>query len=171
MAVEVYISKEQIAQKVAELGEQITKDYHGETLYVLCVLNGSFIYTADLVREIKTPVEISFLKASSYGEGTESSGEVKINQIGDLDFKDKHVLIVEDIVDTGHTICALKKHIEKEGAKTTKLTSLLFKPARLENEVKIDYLGFEIEDKFVIGYGLDYAEKYRELPYIGIYSE
>lgn len=170
MDFEVYISQEKIAQRVKEMGQEITRDYANEELLILCVLNGSFIFCSDLVREIKVPQTFSFLKASSYGESTESSGKVDIKTFRPIEFANKHVLIVEDIVDTGHTLSALRAHIADQGVKSVKLASLLFKPARLEHEVEIDYLGFEIEDKFVIGYGLDYAEKYRELPYIGIYN-
>lgn len=170
MSFEVYISEEKISERIKELGQEISKDYEDKELLILCVLNGSFIFCADLVRAISTPQTFSFIKASSYGDATESSGKVDIKTFNDIDFKDKHVLIVEDIVDTGHTLSALRKHIENSGVSSVKLASLLFKPARLEHEVEINYLGFEIEDKFVIGYGLDYAGKYRELPYIGIYN-
>jgi len=171
MTVEVYLSQEKIAERVAELGKIITSDFSGEEVVVVGVLNGSFMFTADLVREIKTSVTIEFISASSYGDGTISSGELKINLDLKKDIANKNVIIVEDIVDTGLTLTRLKEDFLKRGPKSLKVASLLFKPARLEHPIDIDYLGFEIEDKFVIGYGLDFAGKYRELPYVGIYSD
>lgn len=171
MAVEVYISEEKIAKRIDELAAQINQDYKGEELYVIGVLNGAFMFCADLIRKINVPVTLDFMSASSYGDGTTSSGNVKINLDIKKEIKGQNVLIVEDIVDTGLTLSALRKEIESRGPKSLKLASLLFKPARLEHKVPIDYLAFEIEDNFVIGYGLDYAGRYRELPYIGIYSD
>ncbi len=170
MSVEVYLSEENIKNRVIEMGAQITKDYAGEELHIVCVLNGAFMFMADLVREIKLPVVLDFISASSYGDETVSSGELKIKMDLAKDIKGKNVLLVEDIVDTGLTMKVLRKNIEERGAKSVKLASFLFKPARLEHETHIDYLGFEIQDHFVIGYGLDYAGRYRELPYVGIYS-
>jgi hypoxanthine phosphoribosyltransferase len=171
MSIDTYISSEDIAKKVKELGAQITKDFAGEELVVVGVLNGSFLFMADLVREIKVPVYVEFMKASSYGDGTESTGKVDIQLDIKQDISGKNVLVVEDIVDTGLTISGVMNDFTARNPKSLKVCSLLFKPARLKNDVKIDYLAFEIEDKFVIGYGLDYAGKYRELPYIGIYNE
>ena len=170
MAVDVYLSEEKIKNRIKEMGAQITEHYAGEELHIVCVLNGAFMFMADLVREIKLPVILDFISASSYGDKTTSSGELKIKMDLAKDVKGKHVLLVEDIVDTGLTMKVLRKNIEKREAKSVKLASFLFKPARLEHETKIDFLGFEIEDHFVIGYGLDYAGRYRELPYVGIYS-
>ena len=169
-SVDVYLSEEKIKARIKEMGAQITKEYDGEELHIICVLNGAFMFMADLVREIKLPVILDFISASSYGDGTTSSGELKIKMDLAKDVKGKHVLLVEDIVDTGLTMKVLRKNIEERDAKSVKLASFLFKPARLEHETKIDYLGFEIEDHFVIGYGLDFAGKYRELPYVGIYN-
>jgi hypoxanthine phosphoribosyltransferase len=171
MSVETYISEEDIAKRVKELGQQITKDYEGQEVVIVGVLNGSFLFMADLVREIKVPVQIEFMKASSYGDGTTSNGKVDIQLDIKQDITGKNVLVVEDIVDTGLTISGICSDFTNRNPKSLKVCSLLFKPARLTNEVKIDYLAFEIEDKFVIGYGLDYAGRYRELPYIGIYNE
>lgn len=167
---ETLLSKEKIAQRVDELGKQIRKDYAGETIEVLCVLNGSFIFCADLIRAIGGPLEVNFIKASSYGDGTESSGNVKVWGLDGLNLTNKKVLLVEDIVDTGHTIAALMPIIEKSGAESVQLASLLFKPDRNKIKVDINYLGFEIEDHFVLGYGLDLAGKYRELSDIVIYN-
>lgn len=171
MAVKEYISKEKIDQRIEELANQINNDYQGEELYVVCVLRGSFIFCADLVRKINVPVEIDFVAASSYGDSTESSGAVRIDLDVKRDVTGKNVLLVEDIVDTGLTITYLNEIFGARNTKSLKLASLLYKPARLKHNVKIDYLAFEIEDNFVIGYGLDYAQKYRELPFIGIYSD
>ena len=169
-SVDVYISEERIRSRIRELGKIITEQYKGEELFVVAVLNGSFMFCADLIREIKCPVILEFVGASSYGEGTESSGNVKITMDLKRDIAGKNVLVVEDIVDTGLTLSNLLEVFKSRKPKSLKLASLLFKPARLKHKVPIDYLGFEIEDKFVIGYGLDYAGKYRELPYIGVYK-
>ncbi len=169
MAVDVYLSEEKIKNRIKELGVEITKDYSGEELVVVGVLNGAFMFCADLIRELKLPVHIEFVSASSY-VGTESSGEVKINLDLKSNIEGKNVLLVEDIIDTGLTMKQLRENFLKRNPKSLKLASLLFKPARLEHKVDIDYLAFEIEDHFVIGYGLDFDGKYRELPYIGIYS-
>ena len=167
--IDVFLSSEQIKNRVAELAQAINRDYAGKELLVLGILNGSYVFLADLLREVKVPLLMDFMKASSY-EGTESTGKVQIKLDTKLDLKGKDVLIVEDIVDTGHTMKALLKELEGRAPKSLKLASLLYKPARNIHPVKIDYLGFEIEDKFVIGYGLDFDGRFRELPYIGIYG-
>jgi hypoxanthine phosphoribosyltransferase len=167
--IETLLSKEQIAKRISELAIQVRKDYLHEPITLLCVLKGSYIFCSDLMRGIADPVEVEFLKASSYGDATTSSGSVRLQDLFDAPLDGKNVLIVEDIVDTGHTIKALQEHLYKYcSPKSVKLCSLLSKPSRRECEVEIDYLGFEIEDKFVIGFGLDYAQRYRELPYIGV---
>ncbi|TNE96334.1 MAG: hypoxanthine phosphoribosyltransferase [Deltaproteobacteria bacterium] len=171
MAVDVYISEEKIQARIKELGEQITKDFNGEEVTVVGVLNGAFMFVADLIRAMDLPVVMEFIKASSYGDGTVSKGKVDITLDIQKDIKGKNVLVVEDIVDTGLTLTGLLEDFKQRDPKNLKLASLLFKPARCQHKVNIDYLGFEIEDKFVIGYGLDYAGKYRELPFIGVYSE
>ena len=171
MAVDVFISEEQIQTRIKELGEQITRDFNGEEVTVVGVLNGAFMFVADLVRTMELPIVLEFIKASSYGDGTTSSGKVDITLDLQKDIKDKNVLVIEDIVDTGLTLTGLLEDFKQRNPKNLKLASLLYKPARCKHKVNIDYLGFEIEDKFVIGYGLDYAGKYRELPYIGVYSE
>lgn len=171
MAVDVYLSEEEIANRIQQLADQINKDYAGKEITVVGVLNGAFMFTADLIRKLNVPVELDFIAASSYGDDTSSSGQVKIEWDLKKEIKGKHILLVEDIVDTGLTIKSLKALLGSREPASIKLASLLFKPARNVHPVDIDYLAFEIEDKFVIGYGLDYAGKYRELPYIGIYSE
>lgn len=170
MAIEVYLSEEEIQRRIQKVAEKINEDYKGQELHIIGVLNGAFMFTADLVRHIKVPVTLEFMSVSSYGDSTVSSGELKINLDIKKDIKDKNVLLIEDIVDTGLTISSLIKLLGDRGAKSLKVASFLFKPARLENKVNIDYLCFEIEDHFVIGYGLDFAGRYRELPYVGIYN-
>lgn len=163
----VFISQQQISDKVKELGQKISNDYAGEKVTVICVLKGSFIFCADLVRAISAPVEIEFVQVSSYGSKRESSGNIDFKLPLKNSIKDKNVLVAEDIVDTGNTLHFLMNYFAQQKPKSLKLTSLLFKPTKLEKDVKIDYLGFEIEDKYVVGYGLDDNEVYRELPYIG----
>jgi len=165
----VFISKESIATRVQELAELINRDYQNQEIILVCVLNGSFIFCADLARHIKVPVQFEFVSLSSY-EGTESSGQVSFRLDVKQSLVGKNVIIVEDIVDTGLTINFLINHMKLKNLKSLKLCSLLLKRARLKIEVPVDYLGFDIEDKFVIGYGLDYDGRYRELPYIGVYG-
>lgn len=169
-AIKTYLSAEQLQKRIAELGEQITRDYQGQDLLVVGLLNGSFMFTADLVRTIKTPVEIDFISLSSYGSGTTTSGQVKLELDLRKSIEGRHVLLVEDIVDTGHTMKFLRPFLQERQPASLKLVSLLFKPSRLEHPTPIDYLGFEIEDHFVIGYGLDLDGRYRELPYVGLYE-
>jgi hypoxanthine phosphoribosyltransferase len=157
-----------IAKRVAELGAQITAEYKDRHLVVIIILKGSFVFAADLTREIDLPLRIDFLGVRSYGEGTESSGVVQITQDLSRPILDEDVLIVEDIVDTGLTIAHLIDLLRTRQPRSVKVCSLLHKPARAKVQVPIDYLGFTIEDKFVVGYGLDFAERYRNLPFIGI---
>jgi hypoxanthine phosphoribosyltransferase len=171
MSIDVYFSQEQIANRVKELGEEITKDYEGKELAVVGVLNGAFMFGADLVRHINNPLTVDFVAASSYGDATVSSGKVELRMDVKHSIEGKHVLLVEDIVDTGITISSLLEIFKERNVASVKVASLLHKPSRTVKPVDIDYLAFEVEDKFVIGYGLDYAGRYRELPYIGIYSE
>ena len=165
---EVLLSEEEIALRILDLGNAITKDFQGEDLVVICVLKGAFMFCSDLIKKIHLPVNLEFITVSSYGDGMTSSGNVSLEMDIKSSIKDKNVLIVEDIVDTGLTIKTLKEYLSLRNPKSMKLASLLFKPSRNKHPVDIDYLGFEIEDKFVIGYGLDYAGRYRELPYIGV---
>jgi hypoxanthine phosphoribosyltransferase len=163
------LSKEDIAKRVHELGAQITADYAGKPLVLVCVLKGSFVFASDLARAIDMPnLRIDFLGTRSYGEGTESSGVVQITQDLSKPIAGEHVLIVEDIVDTGLTIAHLMDLFRTRNPHSVKVCALLHKPARARVEVHVDYLGFTIEDKFVVGYGLDFAERYRNLPYIGV---
>ncbi len=162
------ITAEQIAARVRELGAQITKDYKDRSLVLVGVLKGSFVFAADLARAIDLPLRIDFLGVRSYGEGTESSGVVQITHDLSKPISNEDVLFVEDIVDTGLTIAHLVDLFRTRNPRSVKVCSLLHKPARAKVSVNVDYLGFTIEDKFVIGYGLDFAEKYRNLPYIGV---
>lgn len=162
------ISKEAIDARVRELGAQIAAEYTQKPLVLVCVLKGSFIFAADLARAIDSSLRVDFLGVRSYGEGTESSGVVQITQDLSRPIAGEDVIIVEDIVDTGLTIAHLMDLFRTRGPRSVKVCALLHKPARAKVEVKIDYLGFTIEDRFVVGYGLDFAEKYRNLPYIGV---
>ena len=165
---EVYLSEEEIRIRVIELAKSITEDFAGEELLVICTLKGALIFCADLIRKIELPVQLEFISLSSYGDGMQSSGEVKLDMDLSSSIKNKNVLIVEDIVDTGLTMQTLRALILQRSPKKLKVASLLYKPMRAKVKTTIDYMGFEIEDKFVIGYGLDYAGRYRELPYVGV---
>ncbi|MCM2350707.1 MAG: hypoxanthine phosphoribosyltransferase [Bacteriovoracaceae bacterium] len=165
---EALISEEEIALRIAALGAAITKDFEDEEIVVICVLKGAFMFCSDLIKKINRPLSLDFISLSSYGDSTHSSGNVKLDMDITANIEGKNVVIVEDIVDSGLTIKTLMEILSVRKPKTIKLASLLFKPTKLQHKVTIDYLGFEIEDKFVIGYGLDYAGRYRELPYIGI---
>jgi hypoxanthine phosphoribosyltransferase len=162
------ISAEAIASRVAELGAQITADYRDkQDVVVIGVLKGSIIFLSDLVRHIGLPIRIEFIGISSYGDATVSSGVVQITQDVSRPVEGKHVIVVEDIVDTGHTVHYLLENLATRRPASIKLASLLHKPERQERAVKIDYLGFTIPNKFVVGYGLDIAQQYRNLPFIG----
>ncbi len=162
------LSEQQIAARVRELAAQITKDYKERNLVLVCVLSGSFVFAADLMRHIDLPLRVDFLGVRSYGEGTESSGVVQITQDLSRPIEHEDVLLVEDIVDTGLTIAHLMDLLRTRSPASVKVCALLHKPARSRIQMKIDYLGFTIEDKFVVGYGLDWAERFRNLPYIGV---
>ena len=166
----VYITSKQLEAAVTKLAEEINQDYSSQEVTLVCVLKGSFMFFADLVRKLRVDLRTQFITASSYGSGTKSSGEVTLTEtsLKEEFVKDKNIIIIEDIVDTGHTYHKLMDGINKYNPKTLKFATLLFKPARLEREVDLDYVCFEIEDKFIVGYGLDFDEKYRELPYIGL---
>lgn len=165
---EVLFSEQQLADKVAELGARISADYEGKNPLVVSVLKGPYVFMADLTRKITIPCNVDFMAVSSYGEGTKTTGEVQI--IKDIGSKidGRHLIIVEDILDSGVTLSFLMKILKARGAASIRLCTLLSKPERRKVDVPVDYLGFEIPDAFVVGYGLDYAEKYRNLPYIGI---
>lgn len=171
---EVLIHEEQLQTRVKELGAQITEDYKDleEDLLLIGILKGAVVFMADLIKEIEIPVMMDFMSVSSYGKGrTESSGVVRILKDLDEDIHDKNILIVEDIVDSGLTLSYLKDIMLRRGAKSVRIASLLNKPHRRKNEVKIDYCGFEVPNMFIVGYGIDYSEKYRNLTYIGALDE
>ena len=163
-----YQNNKKISWRIEALAKAINNDFAGQELMVVCVLKGAFMFCSDLVKKIELPINLEFIQVSSYGDGTTSSGNIQLKMDLSSSVKDKNVLIVEDIVDTGLTIKSLFELLEARNPKSLKLASLLYKPSRNEFKVPIDYLGFEIEDKFVIGYGLDYAGRYRELPYVGV---
>lgn len=167
---EVLLPQEQIAQRVQELGRQISRDYEGKELMVVGILKGAFIFLADLVRNITIPVSVDFITISSYKSSTTSSGVVKVVKDIEEDVDGKHVLIVEDIVDTGWTLkmSYLKDNLLEKKAASVRVCTLLDKPSRRKVDVDLDYVGFVIPDKFVVGFGLDIGGLYRNLPYIGI---
>jgi hypoxanthine phosphoribosyltransferase len=165
---EVLLSAEQIAARVSELAAQIMRDYQGQDLVLVGVLKGSFVFAADLVRAIDMPIAVEFLGLKSYGDSQETSGIVQITSDLPRPIRGRHVLIVEDIVDTGLTMDYLRSNLATRGPASIKLCALLHKPARARVSTPIEYLGFPIEDVFVVGYGLDHAERYRNLPYLGV---
>jgi hypoxanthine phosphoribosyltransferase len=165
---EVLHSEEQIRSRVREIGEQIQADYQGKELVLLCVLKGAILFAADLARAIDLPLSLDFISLSSYGEATESSGVVKITSDLTKPIEGKHVLIIEDIIDTGLTMSFLLENLQARHPASLKVCTLLEKPSRAKTKVPIDYKGFVIEDKFVVGYGLDFDEKYRNMPFIGV---
>jgi len=164
----VLLTEEQIKEKVKFLGSEIKRAYGDKNPLILCILKGSLIFTADLVRCLDFPCTIDFMQASSYGLGSETTGKLKIKKDMDTDVHGRDVIIVEDILDTGVTLSNLIPELKNRGARNVVLCVLLNKPERRRIEVKTDFVGFEIENEFVVGYGLDYAEKYRNLPYVGI---
>lgn len=164
------LSAAAIQTRIKELGAQITREYAGRSLVLLCVLKGSFVFAADLARCIDLPLRIEFLGVRSYGDDTRSSGVVQITQDLTRPIAGDHVLLVEDIVDTGLTLSYLREQIIARSPASVKVCALLHKPARTVIPVEVDYLGFTVEDVFVVGFGLDYAERYRNLPYVGVLS-
>ncbi|MDY3819235.1 MAG: hypoxanthine phosphoribosyltransferase [Lachnospiraceae bacterium] len=162
------ISEKDIAQRIVELGAQISADYQGESVFMLCVLKGGVYFTTELSKRMSVPVSLDFMAVSSYGMETESSGVVKIIKDLDESIEGKNVLVVEDIIDSGRTLSLLLENLRQRKPKTLKLCTLLNKPARRVTDIQVDYVGYEIPDEFVVGYGMDYAQKYRNLPYIGV---
>lgn len=159
----VVFSAEEISARVKELGEQISRDYEGEPLVVICVLKGAFMFFSDLVKHISVQPEVDFVRCASYGDGTSTSGTIAFTKDVEVSLEGKHVLIVEDIVDTGNTINFLVKQLEARGAKSVRLAAAVDKHERRELSITVDYPGFKLEKGFIVGYGMDYAEKYREL--------
>ena len=171
MIKEVLFDKQQIADRVAAVGRQISKDYAGKDLLVIGVLKGAWVYLADLVRNIDNNVEVDFMSVSSYNGGTVSSGSLTVVKDLSVDCKGRHVLIVEDIVDTGITLSRLKDMLLSRGAASVEISTLLSKPARRKIDEDVKYIGFEIPDKFVVGYGLDFDERYRGLDDVCVLDE
>lgn len=165
---QILFSKEQIAKRVKELGKQLSEDYAGKTPIFVCILKGSSLFFSDLVKEITVPMTFDFMSISSYGGGTVSSGQVKLIKDLDSSIENKHVVIVEDIVDTGHTLSYLIKNLQVRKPASVKICTLLNKECRREVDLKPDYVGFEVDNYFVVGYGLDYDEVYRNLPEVGV---
>lgn len=165
--IEVLLSEEEVNKRIREIGEQISKDYAGKKVHLVCVLKGGSFFMCELAKRITVPVSLDFMSVSSYGSETESSGVVRIMKDLDEPLTDRHVLVVEDIVDSGRTLSYLLEMLKGRGAADVKLCALLDKPERRVVDVNVDYIGFRIPDEFVVGYGLDYNQKYRNLPYIG----
>jgi len=167
---EVLISEERLHERVQELGRQISADYADSIPALVCVLKGGYLFLADLTRALCVRHSVDFMAISSYGSSTQSSGVVRILKDLDADISGKDVLVVEDIIDTGRTLSYLLENLRSRGPRSVRICTLLSKPARREIDLHIDYVGFEIPNEFVIGYGLDYAEHYRGLPFIGVLS-
>lgn len=167
-AVRELISEADVDVKIAELGKKISEDYEGESVFLLCILKGGVFFTTELAKRISVPVSLDFMSVSSYGAQTESSGVVRIVKDLDTSIEGKNVLVVEDIIDTGRTLAYLMDNLKQRNPKSLKLCALLDKPERRVAEVSVDYRGFQIPDEFVVGYGMDYDQKYRNLPYIGV---
>ncbi|MBO7178506.1 MAG: hypoxanthine phosphoribosyltransferase [Clostridia bacterium] len=167
----ILITKEEIERRVKEIGEQITRDYEGESVLMVAILRGAVVFFSELVKNVDLDVRFDFMVVSSYGAGSTSSGEVRIIKDISQGIEGKNVLIVEDIIDTGNTLKNLKKMLLTRNPKSLKIVSLLDKPSRRLVELDGDYIGFTVPNEFVVGYGLDYAEKYRNLPEIGVLKE
>lgn len=166
--ISVLLDEDIVDARIQEIGEEISKDYAGKNVHIICVLKGSVFFACELAKRITVPVSLDFMSVSSYGDETKSSGIVKIIKDLDEPLEGKDVLIVEDIVDSGRTLSYLIQILNKRKPKSMRLCTLLDKPERRVTEVKVDYTCFEIPDEFVVGYGLDYAQRYRNLPYIGV---
>ena len=168
---EILIDEETLRGRIVELGEEVSADYAGRDLLLLGVLKGAVFFMADLMRHLTVPCEIDFMAISSYGASTDSSGVVRILKDLDINIESKHVLVVEDIIDSGLTLSYLMRNLEAREPASLEVCALLTKPVRREIEVPVRYVGFEIPNRFVVGYGLDFAERYRNLPYVGVLNE
>ena len=166
--VRVLLTEEEVNKRIREIGEQISKDYEGKQVHLVCVLKGGSFFMCELAKRISVPVSLDFMSVSSYGGDTKSSGVVKIVKDLDESLQDKHVIVVEDIVDSGRTLSYLLEMLNDRKPASMRLCTLLDKPERRVTDVKVDYTGFENPDEFVVGYGLDYDQRYRNLPYIGV---
>ena len=166
--IDVMLDEETVDRRIRELGEEISRDYEGKTVYLICILKGSVYFTYELAKRITVPVVMDFMQCSSYGAATKSSGVVKLSKDLDMAITDQDVIIIEDIIDSGRTLSHLKSLLEQRKPASLRICTLLDKPERRVSDVDVDYVGFQIEDKFVVGYGLDYDQQYRNLPYIGV---
>lgn len=166
--IRVLLSEEEVDKRIAEIAAKISEDYNGEQVHMICVLKGGVFFTCELAKRLTIPVSMDFMSVSSYGADTKSSGVVKIIKDLDEGIEGKNVLVVEDIIDSGRTLSYLLEYLRNRNPKSMKLCTLLDKPERRVVEVDVDYTCFDIPDEFVVGYGLDYAQKYRNLPYIGV---
>ena len=166
--VRVLLTEKEVNARIQALGEEISRDYAGKSVHLVCVLKGGSFFMCELAKRITLPVSIDFMSVSSYGKDTKSSGVVKIIKDLDESLKDKEVIIVEDIIDSGRTLSYLMELLSQRGPKSLSLCTLLDKPSRRVVDVEVNYTGFDIPDEFVVGYGLDYNQKYRNLPYIGV---
>lgn len=169
--IEVMLSEKEVTDKIKELANKISKDYEGKEVHLICVLKGSVFITCELAKHITVPVTLDFMSVSSYGDGTESTGRIKIVKDLDENIAGKDVIVIEDIIDSGRTLSYLLELLKTRNPGSLRLCTLLDKPDRRVTDVKVDYTGFEIPDEFVVGYGLDYAQKYRNLPYIGVVKQ
>ena len=170
--IRVLLSEEEVDRRIQEIGEQINRDYEGKSVHLICVLKGGVFFMCELAKRIKVPVSLDFMSVSSYGDETSSSGVVRIVKDLDQPLEGKDGIIVEDIIDSGNTLSRLIPMLKERKPASLKITTLLDKPDRREvDDVTVDYVGFEIEDKFVVGYGLDYDQSYRDLPYIGVIEQ
>jgi hypoxanthine phosphoribosyltransferase len=165
------LSAEQIQNRVREMAAQIAAETQGDNLLVIGVMKGAFVFTADLVRALPLPSQVEFVSVSSYGNGTESAGKITVRQDLSIPIRGRHLLVVEDIVDTGTTLAFLRERLLDQSPASLRIATLLDKPSRRKTQVPVDYVGFAIPDEFVVGYGIDWAEQYRHLPYIGMIGE
>lgn len=168
--IRVLLSEQELDERIAQIGKKISEDFAGESVHLICILKGSIFFTCELAKRITIPVTIDFMCVSSYGSSTVSSGVISIKKDLDESIEGKNVIVIEDIIDTGRTLKYLLEDLTKRNPKTLRLCTLLDKPERRVTDVKTDYTGFEIPDEFVVGYGLDYDQRYRNLPYVGILS-
>lgn len=168
--VRVLIPEEELMKRIDELAEEINEDYKGKTLHIICILKGSVFFSCELAKRLTMPVKFDFMQVSSYGDGTESSGSIKIIKDLDAPITGKDTIVIEDILDSGRTLFRLLSILSVSNPASLSVCTLLDKPSRREFPIDVDYNGFEIEDEFVVGFGLDYAQRYRNLPYIGVLS-
>lgn len=167
----IMITQDQITKRAEEIGARITRDYEGEEVYLIGILRGAVLWMGDIMKHVDLDVRIDFMAVSSYGASTKSSGIVKIVKDLESDIEGKNVIIVEDIVDSGRTLNYLKQYLENRNTKSVRICTLLDKPSGRTVDIEVDYIGFEVEDKFIVGYGLDFDQKYRNLPYISFLEE